>query len=85
MNLFIKGEYGRVMTITPEELKEKLGITLLMLLSVAFCWLTLASVLLRAAKMSPSSALALPTTASTRKPTPGSTTPLTWAYTPGNR
>lgn len=27
MNLFIKGEYGRVMTITPEELKEKLGIT----------------------------------------------------------
>lgn len=27
MNLFVKGEYGRVMTITPEELKEKLGIT----------------------------------------------------------
>lgn len=22
MNLFVKGEYGRVMTITPEELKE---------------------------------------------------------------
>lgn len=27
MNLFVKGEYGRVMTITPEELKEKFGIT----------------------------------------------------------
>lgn len=27
MNLFIKDEYGHVMTITPEELKEKLGIT----------------------------------------------------------
>lgn len=27
MNLFIKGEYGHVMTITSEELKEKLGIT----------------------------------------------------------
>lgn len=27
MNLFIKDEYGHIMTITPEELKEKLGIT----------------------------------------------------------
>lgn len=28
MNLFIKDEYGHIMTISPEELKEKLGITL---------------------------------------------------------
>lgn len=27
MNLFIKDEYGHIMTISPEELKEKLGIT----------------------------------------------------------
>ena len=73
------------MSSPPRASTPRRKVALLMLLSVAFCWLTLASVLLRAAKMSPSSALALPTTASTRKPTPGSTTPLTWAYTPGNR
>lgn len=27
MNIFVKGKYGRNMIITPEELKEKLGIT----------------------------------------------------------
>lgn len=26
MNLYIKGEYGKLLTFTPEEIKEKLGI-----------------------------------------------------------
>lgn len=73
------------MSSSPRASTPRLKAALPTLLSVASCWLTLAYVPLRAARMSPNSVSARPTTASTRKPTPGSTTPLTWAYTPGNR
>ena len=65
------------MSSSPRASTPRLKAALPTLLSVASCWLTLAYVPLRAARMSPNSVSARPTTASTRKPTPGSTTPLT--------